>query len=122
MNTIDLSDKLFEEHEQLCDSKIDWSSSDNTIADVDQNGKVTIKAPGTVTITAKKDGVVVGQYVLGASASGNNSNNQNNNSGTNVPNTGEAVMLSVNIALALAVVSFLTARAIIKRKVRNSAR
>lgn len=36
---------------------ISWSSSDNTIADVDARGLVTAKSPGLVTITAAFDGL-----------------------------------------------------------------
>lgn len=36
---------------------ISWSSSNSSVASVDKNGKVTAKAKGTATITAKVDGV-----------------------------------------------------------------
>ena len=36
---------------------VTWSSSNSSVASVDKNGKVTAKAKGTATITAKVDGV-----------------------------------------------------------------
>ena len=36
---------------------VSWSSSNSSVASVDKNGKVTAKAKGTATITAKVDGV-----------------------------------------------------------------
>lgn len=39
--------------ENADDKSLYWSSSDNSIASVDQNGKITAKAVGTVTITAE---------------------------------------------------------------------
>lgn len=36
---------------------VSWSSSNSSVASVDKNGKVTAKTKGTVTITAKVDGV-----------------------------------------------------------------
>ena len=38
------------------DSAVEWSSSDDTIADIDANGLVTIKGTGSATITATKPG------------------------------------------------------------------
>ncbi len=38
--------------ENSSNQKVDWTSSDDTIASVDENGKVTGHKPGTVTITA----------------------------------------------------------------------
>ena len=38
------------------DGAVTWSSDDETVATVDQNGRVTAIAPGTVTITAKAGG------------------------------------------------------------------
>ena len=37
---------------------VTWSSSNSSVASVDKNGKVTAKAKGTATITAKVDGVL----------------------------------------------------------------
>ena len=39
--------------ENADDKSLYWSSSDNAIASVDQNGKITALAEGTVTITAE---------------------------------------------------------------------
>ena len=36
---------------------VSWSSSNSSVASIDKNGKVTAKAKGTATITAKVDGV-----------------------------------------------------------------
>ena len=70
--------------------KVEWSSSDTNVATVDKNtGKVTAKAPGTVTITAKaKNGstdendwkstsvdITVAQPVTGFTISGAPDNN-----------------------------------------------
>ena len=52
-------------------SKVTWSSSDDTIADIDANGFVTIKGVGSATITATKPGgsnydTVTADYPLSA--------------------------------------------------------
>ena len=42
--------------EDATNKTLNWTSSDDKIATVDQTGKVTAKAPGTATITAATDG------------------------------------------------------------------
>ena len=119
-SSVDLNKELTEELPDVKGTVVTWTSSNENIATVDQNGKVTIKAPGQVTITAKKDGIVVGTYVLGAASSGNNNNNNNsnvNNDKTNVPHTGEVKILAANGAIALAIAAYFVARTLIKRKV-----
>ena len=46
------------------DKNVWWSSSDPAIAEVDEYGNVTLKAPGDVTITATLDSGVSGAYTL----------------------------------------------------------
>ncbi len=79
---IDLSDDL---DPNLKDVTVEWTSSNPDIAEVDQNGIVTIKKPGNFTITAKVDGTPVQNFVLGATA------NQQPTGGT-TPSTGNALV------------------------------
>ncbi len=83
---VDLSDNL---DTALKDLDVEWSSSDSTIADVDQNGVVTVKKPGNFTITVTVNGKPVQNFVLGAT--------DTNNSGTNgttgtAPETGNKLV------------------------------
>lgn len=46
------------------DKKLTWSSSDNSVATVDENGKVTAVSDGTVTITAKSHNGVTAEITI----------------------------------------------------------
>lgn len=51
--TIKLNITAYDKNGKIVPAKeIEWTSSDNEIAEVDKNGKVTTKKPGNVTITA----------------------------------------------------------------------
>ncbi len=49
--TVDLSAQV---QPSVADQKVEWTSSDESVATVDASGKVTTVAPGTATITATK--------------------------------------------------------------------
>ena len=61
---------------------IEWSSSDESVATVDESGKVTAVKSGTVTITAKANGVEATATVSVTNRSASSSNNTNNRSQT----------------------------------------
>jgi len=67
--TADIHEKRFSASFQLSpedavDKNVRWSSSDPSIAEVDEYGDVALKAPGEVTITATLDSGISGSYVL----------------------------------------------------------
>jgi len=92
---IDLSDDL---DTALKDLDVNWSSSDNSIAEVDKNGIVTIKKPGNFTITVTHNGKPVQNFVLGATDTTTNTPVN----GTTTPSTGsDLVKLGVTVSAVL---------------------
>ncbi|MBP3414643.1 MAG: Ig-like domain-containing protein, partial [Clostridia bacterium] len=67
-DVFDLYTELIKNNKEYEDITITWESSDDSVASVDANGKVTLKKPGTATITAKSGDTVLGTFVLGAEA------------------------------------------------------
>ena len=61
---------------------VEWTSSDEDIATVDENGKVTAIKSGTATITAKANGIEAIATVSVINRSASSSNNTNNRSQT----------------------------------------
>jgi len=111
---IDLSDDL---DTSLKDLDVKWESSNPDIADVDQNGIVTVKKPGNFTITVTHNGKPVQNFVLGAT--------DTNAPGT-TPNTGsDLVKISATISLTMLGALGVTTAVIYGRKrkaARNSAK
>ena len=107
-DTLDTKDDF--EVENPSDYK--WESSDNSVASVSEDGKITFKKDGDVTITQKdKDGNVINSKVYKIS------NNQNKNENENNLTYIIIIIVVIIILLVLAVLSF---NFIKKRKIDNS--
>lgn len=64
------------------DQTVEWTSSDESVATVDNNGKITAVKKGTSTITAKANDVQTTVAIIVTSKTTSSSNNSNSNSQT----------------------------------------
>lgn len=74
------------------DASVNWSSSDESVATVDGNGKVTAVSVGNATITAtsESDGDVSADYALTVQQKTASKNNTKNNAGNSYASSGSA--------------------------------
>ena len=74
------------------DASVNWSSSDESVATVDSNGKVTAVSVGNATITAtsESDGDVSADYALTVQQKTASKNNTKNNAGNSYASSGSA--------------------------------
>lgn len=107
--------------EDATDKSIYWTTSDSTIADVDQTGKVTAKKAGQVTITAEaNDGngaQATCEITVTAAETPNTSSSGNTSSGnTSADNTSSSGCGSVVVGLGAAAAMIVVGSALLFRK------